>query len=343
MKKLAKLDATANFVVTDLPAYVAENRDLLIADIVLGSSTLERISIQTGVKYKAPIHILDFDEELQAMGCNPSVQDDNLALTDRVITTATMGHLIPICEDNLLGKWGEYAVRITASDEDLAFEEYVVDAIVANVHNKLEKLIWQGITSDGDLIDGFAAIAADDAPAAQKLTLTGSAYEGILQAYLALPEEVLNFPNVEIYVGPAIFRAFVAEVTAANLYHFNPNDATAEEIYLPGAAAKVVKRAGLSGTNCVLATYAKNLYYGCDLENAKEDIRIFHEEKEDQFYAKVKFNAGVQIAFPNRVVLGEFVATPTATAPAASSLAKIAGTVDEGQNAINTIPAGGGE
>lgn len=336
MKKNFKFD-TANFVTTSLPNYVAENRDLLLADIVLGSSTLERVSIQTGVKHIAPIAILDFDEDLQAMGCDNTPQDENLTFSARNITTAVMGHLVPICEDHLLGKWGEWAVRITASDDNLAFEEYVMDAIVANVHNKLEKLIWQGnITGNSDLIDGYVTIATADVPAAQKITLAAgaTAYEGVMAAYLALPEEALTRPDVEIYVAPQIWRTFVQDIVAANLYHFSPDNATAEEIFLPGTTAKVVKRDGLAGSLAILATYAKNLYFGTDLENAREDVRIFFEEKEDKFYAKVKFNAGVQIAFPERAILATFASAPVATG---SYLAKIASTVDTEANAINTV------
>lgn len=328
MKKNLNFDV-ANFVTTSLPDYVAENRDLLIADIALGSSTLERVSIQTGVKYKSPIHLLDFDAELQAMGCGASAQDENLAFTDREITTAVMGHLVPICEDNLLGKWGEYAVRITASDEELAFEQYVMDAIVANVHNKVEKLIWQGDTGSSDLIDGYITIAGDDVPVGQQLSLAAgtTAFDGIMAAYMALPEETLAHDNVEIYVSPAIFRTFMADVVAANLFHYNPNDATAEEVFLPGTAAKVVKRAGLTGSLAILATYAKNLYYGTDLENAKEDVAIHYEAKEDQFYAKVKFNAGVQIAFPDRCVLATFAAAPVPTPTIAAGVQAVAAAV----------------
>lgn len=328
MKKSLNFDV-ANFVVTDLPAYVAENRDLLVADAVLGSSTLERVSIQTGVKDTSPIHILDFDADLQAMGCGVDAQDNNLAFTDRNIVTAVMGHLIPICEDNLLGKWGEYAVRITASDNELAFEQYVMDAIIANVHNKLEALIWQGDTGNSDLIDGYVTIATADAPAGNKLSLGAgtTAYDGIMAAYMALPEETLAKDNVEIYVSPAIFRTFMADLVAANLFHYNPNDSTAEEVFLPGTAAKVVKRNGLTGSLTILATYAKNLYFGTDLENAREDVRIVRDGKADLFYAKVKFNAGVQIAFPDRVVLATFAAAPVQTPTIAAGVQAVAAAV----------------
>ena len=328
MKKKMTLDAIANFVVSSLPDYIKENRDLLVADLVLGSSTLERISIQTGVKHTAPIHILDFSGNLQAMGCNPTAQDETLTFTDRNIEAEEMGFNIPICEDNLLGKWGEYAVRVTASDEDLAFAEYVVDALIAAAHNDLEKLIWQGNTSNSDLIDGFITIATADVPVGQQISVSGSAYSGILAAYLALPEEVLNMPNVEIYVSPAIFRTFVADVTAANLYHFNPADATAEEIFLPGAAAKVVKRAGLTGSLSILATYAKNLYFGTDLEGSKEDVAIVWDAVHRVHYAQVVFTAGVQIAFPDRCVLATFSAAPTATPNSAEGVQMIASAVE---------------
>lgn len=330
MKKKMNFDAIANFVVSSLPDYIKENRDLLVADLVLGSSTLERISIQTGVKHTAPIHILDFSGNLQAMGCNPTAQDETLTFTDRNIEAVEMGFNIPICEDNLLGKWGEYAVRVTASDTDLAFAEYVVDALIAAAHNDLEKLIWQGSTSNSDLIDGFVTIATADVPAAQKLTLAAgtSAYAGIVAAYMALPEEAINYNDVEIYVSPAIFRAFVADVTAANLYHFNPADATAEEIFLPGAAAKVVKRAGLTGNLSILATYAKNLYFGTDLEGSKEDVAIVWDAVKRTHYAQVVFTAGVQIAFPDRCVLATFAAAPAATPAASEGVQMIASAVE---------------
>lgn len=336
MRKNLQFD-TKNFVTSTLPDYVAENRDLLLADIILGSSTLERVSVQTGVKYKAPIHILDFDANLQAMGCDAEAADNNLGFTDREITTAVMGHLIPICEDNLLGKWGEYAVRITASDDNLAFEEYVMDAIIANVHNKLEALMWLGDTGNSDLIDGYITIGTSDIPAGNKVNISAgaSAYEGVMLAYMSLPEETLAHDNVEIYVSPAIFRAFVADIVAANFYHYNPNEATKEEVFLPGTVAKVVKRNGLTGSLAILATYAKNLFFGCDLENAKEDVRIFFEEKESKFYAKVKFNAGVQIAFPDRCILATFAAAPAAIVPSAISDMKVASTVSDCVNVNN--------
>ena len=38
--------------VSNLTAYVADSKDILLSNIVLGRGTRERISIQTGVKYR---------------------------------------------------------------------------------------------------------------------------------------------------------------------------------------------------------------------------------------------------------------------------------------------------
>ena len=54
------MPVTPNFNVSGLPAYVDQNRDLLLKNFALvGGGTRERISIQTGVKGKAAINFLD--------------------------------------------------------------------------------------------------------------------------------------------------------------------------------------------------------------------------------------------------------------------------------------------
>ena len=52
--------ANINFLVDSLPAYVQENRDILVKDFALsGRGTRGRIAIQPGVKLNAAINFLD--------------------------------------------------------------------------------------------------------------------------------------------------------------------------------------------------------------------------------------------------------------------------------------------
>ena len=60
-----------NYVVTSLPAYVQENRDLIIKNFALvGGETRKRISVKTGVKKAAYINYLNLTPTFQSgAGC----------------------------------------------------------------------------------------------------------------------------------------------------------------------------------------------------------------------------------------------------------------------------------
>ena len=57
------------FEVNTLPAYVQENRDILIKDFALvGNGTRARVGVQTGIKQDAQINYLDIEAVLQKAG-----------------------------------------------------------------------------------------------------------------------------------------------------------------------------------------------------------------------------------------------------------------------------------
>jgi hypothetical protein len=83
-----------------------------------------------------------------------------------------------------------------------------------------------------------------------------------------------------------------------------------DSFILPGTDVVVRKEVGLTGSLNVIGTYPKNLYYGTDLENATEDVKVWFSDDDDNYKLKVKWNSGVQVAFPQDVVLGEFAQQP---------------------------------
>ena len=303
-----------NFDVSGLSAYVQDNRDLLIKNFALvGTDTRSRISIQTGVKGSANINFLEVAAVLQdGSGCGFTAADE-IALTKRTIVTAPLKVNGEICPKTLIGTYAEYLVRIDAKEESLPFEQYVANAVVTEVNNKIEKFIWQANHTSADpelsLGDGFLYIAAADVPAAQKVTITGttaSAYSDILLVYNAAPEEALK-RGFDIFVGPATFRAFIQNLVTLNYYHYSgPQDSYPDVFILPGSDARVIKTPGLAGLASpqILGTFAKNLFYGCDVEGASEDIDIWYSKDDRVVRYAVEWNSGVQIAFPEYAVLG---------------------------------------
>lgn len=304
--------ASANFVVTSLPAYVQDNKDLIIKNFALvGTATRKRIGLQTGIKTSAYLNYLELNPTLQdGKGCGFTAAG-TATLTQRTITTAIIKVNMDICPDSLLGKYAEYLVRIGAKSEELPFEQYIIDGVTIELNKKIEKLIWQGDTTkttDTDLkwINGLLKQFAADADVVAVNIAKGTAiYNAIKSVYLALPEETLE-RGAEIYISPANYRDFLQAMVEKNYFHYSgPQDAAPEEFVFPGTDVKVVKTPGLIGVNDkIVGTFPENLVYGCDAEGDLEEVKIWFSDDDDLFKLKVKWNSGIAYRFPNQVTLG---------------------------------------
>ena len=305
--------AVTNFLVSSLPAYVKTNEDLIVKSFALvGTETRRRIGLQTGIKKNAYLNYLDLTPSFQdGAGCgfNPL---DSITLSQREIRTATIKVDGEICPETLLGKYAEYLVRVSATENDLPFEQYIIDTLVAQINKGIESLIWTASISGGDLIDGFLAqMGADTDVLTESITAGTSAYEGINQVYMAIPEEALE-RGAAIFVSPAIFRAFVSDLVALNYYHYaGPMAEAPNEFVFPGSDVRVIKTPGLSGSLNIVGTFPENLVYGTDGENDSESVDLWWSQDNRDFRYEVKWNSGVSYHFPDQIVLGTFAAAPS--------------------------------
>ena len=304
--------AVTNFLVSSLPDYVQNNRDLIIKSFALvGTATRRHIGLQTGIKKSAYLNYLDLVPSFQdgsSCGFNPL---DSITLTHKEIEVATLKVDGQICPETLLGKYGEWLVRVNATENELPFEQYIIDTLVAQINKGIESLIWTASTSGGDAIDGFLTQFAADASVITSAIAAGTnAYEGILQVYLAMPEEAVE-RGAMIFVAPEIFRVAVAGLVAANLYNYAAPAGDVDEFILPGTNARVVKAPGLAGSLKIVGTFGDNLVYGTDGENDNESVDLWWSQDDRVFKYQVKWNTGVAYHFGDQVVVGTFAATPT--------------------------------
>lgn len=334
-----------NPVTSGLTAYVEQSRDLLIKNILFGKGSRERMSIQTGVKFKEHLHIFDVDPVF-ADGSDCGFTGAGTAtLTERLIQVAPIAVDMEICPKNLVGKYAEYLTRASATENPLPFEAELMDGIIDGINRKIEKAIWLGDktqSSDAVLkwIDGIVTLAAASVTASTgviSVTMTGlNAYDGIMAVYNALPENVLE-RGAEIFVSPAIFRAFVQSLVNLNLYHYDPG-APKDVAEIPGTDAKVIKTAGLAGSYAVVGTFGKNLVFGTDGENDSEAIDAWWSKDDRTWKLAVEFNMGVQIAFLDQVAYGAFSSAPApakSVAAGVADLSVLAGAYDSTNDLIN--------
>ena len=317
------------FVVTGLADYVLNNKEIMLKDIVLGADSIQRMTIQPGVKKDAELNFLNVTPVLQdGSSCGWNASGD-ATFTKRVIETGAIKVNMAFCEKDLLGKWTEYVVRFGANNNEFPFEQYIMDEVRKGIKKQMEKLVWQADKSGSDLFDGLLKII-NAASGTIKVNIASgkSAYEAIYAVYMAIPEEILETEGLAINVSPKIFRAFCKELTDMNMYHYTAGDGV-KEVILPGTNCPVKMVMGLAdsvGTNYrkIVATYDKNLVFGCDMLDDAEEIKAWYSDDNDEHRLKVDFNAGVQIAFPDLCVLGTMAADPVSPKQSIVSLSEIA-------------------
>lgn len=301
----------AAFNVSTLPAYVQDNKDLLLKNFALvGGGTRSRISIQTGVKHSANLNFIEIAPTLQdGSACGFSSAGD-VSLTQRKIETAAIKINLDICPQTLRGKYAEYLISMNATEDELPFEEYIMEGVTNVLARRIETLMWQGDkskTSDTNIkwIDGFLKIAGAEAGVKDVTITLTSVFDAIAKVYESMTDEAIE-RGAEIYVSPANYRKFMSELVAKNFFHYaGAVESAPTEFFFPGTSAKVVMTPGLTGVdNKIVGTFAKNLFYGCDMENDEEDIKVWWSDDADLYKLKASWNSGVQIAFPDQVVLG---------------------------------------
>lgn len=301
-----------NFVVTSLPAYVQENRDILLKNFgLLGTGTRRRIGIQTGIKKQAALNYLEVTPTLQDGNVCEFTPLGDVEISQRVINVADIKVNLEICAKTLVGKYAEYLVRINGNEQnDLPFERFVIDGVVAEINKKIENLIWQGDTTSAnpDLkwIDGLLKQFAADTDIVTEAIATGTPiYDACVAVYMKMTDYAIERGGI-IFVSPANYRTFVQEMVAKNYYHYTgPQNAAPEEFILPGTNVAIVPAAGLSGDNAhLVGTFGDNLVYGTDMENDAEDIKVGHDDKNDSFYVKANWASGIAYRFPEHIVLG---------------------------------------
>lgn len=297
------------YSVSALTAYVEENKDVLIRDIVLGGEggfTVEKLRKQIGVKTSERLHPMNVSTTLQEVsGCGFSAEGST-EISERLVETAQAKVNDSWCEEDLLATFAEYQIDIQAGKEKMPFESEIMSQVVRNINKEVERQIWVGDKNNSDLIDGFVTIAqnADSASTITGQTESGaSAYEAVKDTLALIPEEILD--DAVIFVSPAIFREYIQDLVAANLYHYDPANGDWEEMFIPGSNVKVRKTFGLKGSDYLYASTYDNMVYAADLLNAKEELKVWFSDDNDETRLKVRFNFGVQTLFPDAVVLVE--------------------------------------
>ena len=293
----------------NLTKYVEERRLPLIAEATLKSATVPYLSLQPDVKTSSKLNLLSTTVKFQdGLVCNWT-GGSSQELSQREIKTGAIKIEMEYCTRALANYWAQYQVRVAADPGALPFEEEFVNGILKAVEETKEKALWQGNTTGSvenlKYFDGFLKIidAEPDKVEVDTASLT-TVYDKVKAVYAAIPAKAFERGEVQIFMGSDDYRTLVQELVTANLYHYNPGDAgKGNEYMLPGTDIKVIGVNGLNGTHRIVAGSKYNMFYGFDIDSTDREFKFWYSEDNDEYRLRIVFNAGVQVAFPNEVVI----------------------------------------
>lgn len=302
----------ANPIVTSLPDYVNQSSMELKAKSELGARSAGLLTIQTGVNGDTDIHLLTTDVKFQdGSDCGFNAQDTS-AITHRRLSPAILKVNTTFCEKKLLGTFAQHQVRVAAGKETLPFEEKFIGGIVGGVNDGVEKLIWQGdSTATGQTEpDGLIKIMNTDVPTGNTVSFAAgtSAYSAIKDVYSKMPTQVVNKSDARIIVSTSLFRKFIMELVAANLYHYDPaNNAETLSYKLPGSNVIVEGVEGLDGADkeYIVGGRLSNFFVGVDLEGDTDTFDFWYSKDDRIFKLAIEFALATQVAFPDEIILGK--------------------------------------
>lgn len=287
--------------VSALTAYVEEQRLPLIRKTVFAAPSTKYFNLQTGIKHSAALNILNTEVAFGDGATCGWNEAGTSSFSQRTLEVGNYKVNMSFCDKAMLKYWNGYEVRVAAGQKSLPFEEDFVAGIIDGVRVKLENMIWKGVKAT-DKMDGLLTILKAEGSVIKPTIDSGaSIYEKTIAAYKAIPAGKLE--SASIFMGVDNFRDLVLELTAKNLYHYSPEVDSALEIVLPGTNTKVRGVAGLNGEKAIVAADGENIYFGVDMEGDEERFDLWYSQDNQEFRLAINFNAGVQVAFPDEVVL----------------------------------------
>lgn len=284
----------ANPIFNSVNTYVNENTEPIYGKIVLDIPHIKDFSLQPNAKGgEVALNILT-SNPLLGDGASCSVESGTATFSQRKMKVANYATNTEYCEYSMLPYWAGLKVKL-GMDDEVALAEAFTNAEITKINKMLEKNIWQGVLAT-DKMDGILTIAQADGVS---VSASGTVYE-IVNA-VRLQAQGAGVEDLVIALGADKFYSLVDELVMKNLFHYATTIDGVMEFTFPGTNVKVWGVYGLNGSDKVLAFNPANIFYGFDEEVGVSNVRWAIDEVNDTAHLKTRFNAGVQIAFPQEV------------------------------------------
>lgn len=290
-----------NPIVTAITGYVEEHRSELLSKAMLDGRSRRAFNLMTDVKGPTALNILDTNVVFAELQCGWNEQGST-EYSQRILEPKALTVNMGFCDKKLLKTWAQYEVKVAAGFEELPFEEQWTKQILDSINEQIEHMLYFG-SGTGAEFKGIVPILSGESGTVKVNAAEGaSAYDFLKEVAKAIPVQV---KNPVILVSTALYREFMQDLVAANLFHYDPANGEGE-YKLPGTDIRVIGVDGLndSGSTVAIAANMSNLFYGVSADEDSDTFDLWYSKDNREFRLAVNFIAGTQVAFPSEVVLG---------------------------------------
>jgi len=310
------------FDVTGLTNYTKEESLQLLTKAMFTAKTARLLQgagqVLPGIKSAEILPLLYSDVYFQSDSCSYQTSG-NTTLSKRTLTVGKVKVQETLCPKDLETKYTQKALAAGEAIDMGVFTEQIGAEKAAKMAEAIETAIWQGDTTGGvgnnSFWDGFLTILGDLGFGGAGDPIkgnVGNAYASITASniddiittiYSVIPAELLGKPDLFIGMGTDTFRLYRQWLVTANLYHYPANEIAEMEIVDPITGIKIYGLHGMNGTNKIVAGLWSNFFLGTDMMNEEEEFEFIFNPFERRVQFHTAFKYGVQVAYPEQVVL----------------------------------------
>jgi hypothetical protein len=313
----------------NLTEFVNEQKlsDLLTKSVFSGR-TAELIPVQTGIKYKDVLNLMDTDVLFQD-GSTCALTASGETTFDQVeIAVGKIALMKDFCPRDLENFWTSIDLPAGSYYDSMAFAAAWEAHQSALVSAEVEKMLWQSNVLSGTgnfaFFDGLntqidAAVGVINGNAGTGWTPiavgTGILTTNVISIFNnmvnQLPDALAGQGDVKFFCGWDTFRKLLQAYFTLNNFHYGDAASGSPyqtgEIVIPTFGLTVVALHGLTGTNRIHLMRESNARIGTDLENDFEQYEIFYDQTADLIYYRLRAKLGTQVVFGNEIVTFKLV------------------------------------
>lgn len=281
------------FDLTALSTYTDELSLELIAKAVLTTDLMNEIDVRSGLSAgTVAINLMDGDLNVADLACgwNPS-GDVNFSQVD--ITIADKQVKMELCPEDLRQYWLSQRMSAGTENDSVPFEETIAGYYIERVRKYNESFLINGDGTATGIKAQITGANGATVPTGAAAWTVSNAIDQALDLFDAIAEEVKDREDLVMIVGPANFQTLRRALVAQNYFHYDQGDG--RTLDLPGANIKVVKSAGLVGSDYVAAGPAGFIVAGTGLENDMSTMKFFYDEGEDVVKFRAAWRLGVAV------------------------------------------------